>query len=423
MNNREGVFTLDGYVPYPERRGQFGRKLILPPDHTEVNEHVGAILVPQGRPAHRIREAAQLAYQADTALISMSSHDADYREVAEYLKGMGEKAPPIWYAVNVPPGWQIPGFTPRAPELIPPQARKPDTYNLPPKRNAGLALGEIAGLESLFFQDDDIKASLIALQSLMRMLHGRRLASLENEGFEDRDITQHAKRDILRYHVSGLWYSMLKGPKCGQGSGNSTVVNPQTIDGMFPDATYNEDLELFLRNLKNDQAGLSSEYYIQAKHDPFRDPQRAVEEVWGDLITDGIHALDGYFENPEAYSKDYWEEVIDARTREYKWLIKSVGARRNDQYMNRFAFPRSDDPGYRAFFDPMPEEQRTKMRNSLMAGQAINDSLSGGEIAAYLPVLEEDQQQWNSIRRDFPRGDIRDGLAHLSLDAYITNAA
>jgi hypothetical protein len=408
-------FSFNGYNSYKNHHSKFGQD-ILPPDG-----YVDAILVPQGRPAPAINRPARLAGRAETTLISLTSHDAVAKEVAEYIEGMGSGRPPISYAVDIPDGFEIPGVKLTAQEEIPGPGRKSKKFNLPEKRNAGLVIGKMTDMESLMYHDDDLYISLIALISVSQMLYRRHIAGLKNGGKEDRSVLQHGKLELIRHHTLRHLQDLYAGEKSGQASGNSMVVNPQKVDGMFPPGIYNEDTIFVHPSLEAGVSALTPDAkYLQDDYDPFQ-PKRAAEEEFGDIFADGLYTYaDRWNGQDPLHSSKFWQSEIESRRREYEWQLDSLGAWRSPKIFGR-ADMTDYDPHY---YDPMPEEKQIKIGEALKAGLAINLTLNGQDFTNYMHAWEEDRRRWNAMMEKLPdKQTIKQALSYLALDDYFTNVA
>lgn len=422
--NPEKTFTLEGFPTYPDRHDQFGRdyKFTVSTIHPSPAKPIELIVVPQGRGPEHIKRAATLAHLADAALISMCSHNADFREVAKFLESMGDKAPRRWYAVDVPPGYNPTGLNLTAQNKIPLPARKEKGFNLAQKRNAAHAVGIMAEIEAMLAHDDDLLIPLASLYSLQNMLYKRRIAGLENGGGRDRSVNQHANYDILQYHVSALLRSCIQGPPCGQLSGNSFAFNPQTAEGLNPNGIYNEDLRFVRRNMHNNQAGFAPKKYFQDEYDPYANPDRARREVFGDIFADGLHnQLAMHYYDPDVvYLKEYWDEMKNERWKQDVKQIKSIGQRRNPEYANYMAVWGDED----TYFNPMPAEQAVPMRNALMADLEVTEALEGRDFVEYYHADDEDFVEGERWKASLPvEKNLGNALARIGLTSFATNVA
>lgn len=408
MNAQEHVFSMDGFKQYDDRLDGFRHDVAR-------SRVVDAIIVPQGRSAPAIGRAALLARKADATLISLCSHDANAKEVGEYLEGLKGQAPLRWYAVDMPEGYRLPNAKLRAQETIPLLGRKGEDFNLPQKRNVGLAIGKMLNSEKIFFHDDDLRLSIASLEAVMKVLYKKRTAGLQCNGMPDRSVIQHAKLRLLKYHMAGRHYSTYEIVKSGQVSGNSLAVNPQTADGMNPEGIYNEDIIYAYPDYTIGLSGMARDHaYVQDIYNPYQ-AKRAAEEEFGDIFADGLYRNNS--DHDLFYDPEYWQNQIEFRHSEHEWLMKNVGATRNGRYFSYLSRNISE------FYQPMPEEDQEEIKSVLMAGLAVRETLQGEDFVDYMYAWEDDRRAWNAMRDNLPTPlTVDEALAHLALNSYVTNA-
>lgn len=409
MYEPRNVFSLDGYANYKNNFKKYRRN---PSGYSKNAPMMDAIVVPHSRDASSIERSALLASEANIPLVSLSSHNADFRKVAEFLEGMQEYAPLTYYAVNFPDGFEIPNSDIRAQDEIPPFAIKPESFDLPQKRDAGLFLGE----RILFLDDDlDIIRRLMGLKAIAAALEGQAIAGpICNPSMPDRSVIQHGKLAILKYHLSARNYSSMRGVSSGQVSGNSMAVDTNLLDGHFVRRIYNEDVILDDPNRRARMSSVAEGRYSQDVYDPYK-PIRAAEEEFGDNFLDGLTAAP---DDETLLSKRHWQRQLDERMQDYDWSLSNLGARRNGKYANYLVV--AGDPNY---FDPMPKEQQEKIGNALRAGCEVLELLGTENFINYKRVWDEDRARWNKMKRAQPKRNIKQGLGYLGLNEYLTNAA
>lgn len=406
MYKPRNVFSLDGHISYKNHHKKYR------PNYHKSGPMMDAIVVPHGREASSIERSALLASAAGIPLVSLSSHNADFRQVAEFLEGMQQDTPLTYYAVNFHDGFEIPNSDIRAQEEIPPFATKPESFDLPQKRDAGLFLGE----RILYLDDDlDIVRRLMGLKAIAAALEERAIAGPScNPTMPDRSVIQHSKLALLKYHMNARNYSIVHGVSSGQLSGNSMAVNTSLLDGHFVRRIYNEDLILDDPNRRARMSSVAPARYTQDVYDPYN-PIRAAEEEFGDNFLDGLTATD---DDETLLSKRHWQRQLDSRMAEYDWSLSNLGASRNGKYANYMVV--AGDPNY---FEPMPKEQQEKIGNALRAGCEILIQLESKDFVNYKRAWDEDRARWNKMKRAQPKRDIKQGLGYLGLNEYITNAA
>jgi len=420
MSGAEKLFNIHDMQAYPDYQDMFNDG----PTPPFTNSRIDAIIVPQARSALHILGPAWLAYESDTVLMSMCSHETNAAEVGDILGSLKEWSPPVWYAVDIPPGYEIPGVKLRAQEEIPPQARKDEDFNLPEIRDSGLVTGKMIGSNGIFYHDDDERVERDGFEGARALLNGNDVAALKCADYPnmaDRSGIQHGKRETLYYHLSERWYEESRGVASGQGSGAALAVNPQIVDGHFVRGIYNEDTIFMHPSVVKGRAGLTPlHFYFQNHYNPFQ-PERTAQEEFGDLVHDGLYkSLRPKRGGVEVlYTQKYWQAEIESRRREYDKLLSSIEARRNPYYFDYSDRTLGKDS---YFFDPMPEAKQAELRTALLAGLAINETLNGKDFVNYIRVWDEDRKRWNKMMSNLPQGrTIKQALAHLGLTSCVSN--
>lgn len=409
----EQIFDIDSIPDYSSYLHLLGNSPVQP----EVNFDL--IIVPQGRPPEAIERAATLAGAVGATLLSLCSHEAEADKVARVLTDM--RGGPIgWYAVDVPPGYAIPGFELTAQQRIPDLCAKDPGWNLSDKRNIGMAIGRMIGARRIFFHDDDLRVWPDALRQVGLMLHKRNIAGLKCGGFPDKSVLMHAKNEILAFQANDPEFGIGSGRgasrriSAGQISANSMGVDPSRVLDHFP-IIYNEDWLFAYYSIQRGLAGVGREIYKQDHYNPFI-TERIRGEEFGDLVIDGLYNRlnDKLRGRPTGDLSDaaYWQATIEARRRQYEALMRAVPARRNPEYLSYFM----RDPRH---LITMPEEQQAKLQTILAAGLEVNEALQGDQFVDYMYAWKEERVNWRQMAKQLPSDlAVDEALKRLDLGSY-----
>jgi hypothetical protein len=174
------------------------------------------------------------------------------------------------------------------------------TRDLSTKRNLGLLIAKMLGWRRLMFLDDDIFGiSKAEVDALAAGLNNHKVSVLIPDEFPDNSVACHAYR--------------LGGGKQGKfASAGGMGVRCDRVDLPFFPNIYNEDWFFFADEAAGhriNQVGTSR----QKEYDPYKDPERAVKEEFGDLLAEGLYSrLDKGLDIP-GVDTGFWDEFIDSR--------------------------------------------------------------------------------------------------------------
>lgn len=389
------------------------------PSYWHILEHepkiitgIDTIIVPQGRSAEHIDHAAYLARDVGARLISLCSHEAKAEQVAAVLERMGDFE---WIAIDIPPGYTIPGVEFLAHKTIPEIAQKDPDWNLSDKRNLGQLMARLAKSERAFFHDDDLYILAKALGKVGLMLSNMEIAGLRCGLYPDRSAKMHVRRMIADYHMTRR---PLDHATASLVSGNSMGFNVRRLRRPFPPGVYNEDWVLQQPSVVKKQAALAEDYYYQSAYNPL-DPERARQEEFGEVLIAGMfHDIEDAWENPaQPHLQDrfFWEKILEAEREFAQNLLDGIEAVPNKRYRAYTPDPRTQQP--------MPYQQQQELRGSLLAGLDVNVDLDGQNFVDYHEVWREDNIRWADMLNrlpDYPM-PIADVCALLGLKKYFTN--
>jgi hypothetical protein len=254
-----------------DHHGSHRELLWAPEDPSLPRADIDAIIVPTARHPANLKDAVNLATSLKCALVTLHSGKwTSARETARRFRG---KADLHLHAIDVPDTANL-----GLPDLLTSQllagtrfARPADTG---PKRNLGLLLSHLVGWKRVVFLDDDIEIhDPEYLRQASALLNIYNVVGLSIGGFPDNSVVCHAYRS-----VGGDQQSFI-------GSGALVVQVPRS-PSFFPDI-YNDDWFYMLDAKKGLQPAATIGEVIQQPYDPFRTPDRARAEEFGDVLAEG----------------------------------------------------------------------------------------------------------------------------------------
>jgi hypothetical protein len=261
------------------------------------------IVVPTASPASELQSVITLAAGLRVPLLALCSGPARVDDVLPLIERT-DGAQGI--AVQVPDGYvleQAPRRT-SAPRLLEPSGGRASDLSV--KRNLGVLFARKSARRKVLFLDDDIVT--VPRETICRLetqLDLHNVAGMRCREFPDNSVVCHARRQ------AGQWQdNFVSGAALGVNCSDHPL-------GFFPDI-YNEDW-FFLSPIALKRRLPFVGEARQAPYDPFRRPERARHEEFGDLIAEGLYALFG--EHPDHdlarhvddADEAYWSRFIDVR--------------------------------------------------------------------------------------------------------------
>ncbi len=150
--------------------------------------------------------------------------------------------------------------------------------DLSAKRNIGLVLSHLLGWSRVLFLDDDItELDPADVLRASGMLSTHAAVGLRIGGFPDHSVVCHA-------------YRQAGGPQQSFIGGGALAVQVERCNSFFPEI-YNDDWFFLLDGDKGIQPSASTGRVVQYPYDPFRNPDRARAEEFGDVLAEGIYWL------------------------------------------------------------------------------------------------------------------------------------
>nr|WP_250557560.1 hypothetical protein [Pseudonocardia lacus] len=355
---------------------------------------IDAVVVPASRGVAALDAAANLAVRMRTPLVVLCSRQTTYVDAAEHLARMpGCRA----VSVDVPVGYHhdlVPTRT-SAPRFRDASAGRRSDLSL--KRNIGLLTARLAGWGKVLFLDDDIAEPtrdqplalpLTTVRNLAHHLDSHQVAGLACRDYPDNSVVCHGRR------LAGMPQDTFI-----TGAALAVNCNDQPLP-FFPDI-YNEDWFFFSRMAARRDVAHAG-YATQAPFDPYREPDRARQEEFGDLLAEGMYALferqheeDEYLDRLAAADLGYWERFVADRLSGMDEVVRLL----------------SDS-----------ESVRQDALASLAAARSQLELLSPQLCTAWLQAWAADLAGWeNSVQRIRPVHDLAEALDVLGLDACVVS--
>lgn len=252
---------------------------------------VDVIIVPTVRPAAGLGEAVRLARLNGCVLLVLCSRGAAADEVVSLASYEDVRI----IAIDVDLDFHrtlLPDF--KSDRLIADSEFKRES-DLSFKRNLGMYFALLAGWCRVVFLDDDIVVpEWKDLAKAVGLLEHHRAVGLKVGGCPDNSVVCHANREVGGFQDTYI-------------GGGALAVDVQAVDSFFPDI-YNEDW-FFLSDVSSAVVGSA----IQERYDPFKGPERAEMEEFGDCLAEGIYTLRDLDLSEHVDDRDYWEMFLDDR--------------------------------------------------------------------------------------------------------------
>jgi hypothetical protein len=264
-----------------------------------VQEQFGAIVVPTNRRVDSLDFCIGLAREAGIPLIVVCSKRVNKDEVIAAASGADVDV----YAIDLPryptaPPEGISFRTSTDEELLAVSSGR--TRDLSTKRNLGLLIARMLGWARLMFLDDDIFGiSKADVDALAAGLNSHNVSVLIPDEFPDNSVACHA------YRLGG-------GEQGKFASAGGMGVRCDRDDLPFFPNIYNEDWFFFADEAASrriNQVGTSR----QKEYDPYRDPERAVKEEFGDLLAEGLYWRLDKGLDISGIDATFWDTFIESR--------------------------------------------------------------------------------------------------------------
>ena len=399
------------HIPMSTESGSWGNPYNLPyyptyfdllsSDLTIQHHDLDLIVVPSGRGAAHLKDVANLAADIRSPLAVLCSQQTDIEETADLLAHTGCGT---WYAVDIPEGYEHPWLTFSAGKAAERNHGVNSESDLSLKRNIGLLLAE-----KVLFLDDDINISQEAAVEIPLFLSRFDVVGGINTGFPDSSVAYHALMELRNHHV----YRYRVGRERGSSnlSGNCMGVNTRRINSHFPDI-YNEDWLFAYQTIRDRRAGLINARYSQAEYDPFKHPERAAKEEFGEVIIQGL--FDGLQHGLQTIPDEsaYWQQQLDKRRSLLETLHRTTALPFRRE--TRSIFQDMSKP-------PSPIGNSQAIAASLESAMAVNLRISATVCTDFIRQWQADERRWAGDLQEFhsgPRRSVSDVLGYLGLTAY-----
>jgi hypothetical protein len=363
----------------PDHHGSH-QELLWSGDHVE-SRRIDAIIVPTARPPAYLEAAAGLANELGCTLVTI--HSKQWTTAARAAQRLPKSVDLIAIDVPDPALLRLPRFQTSqwaAHKIFPRQPSRPPT-DLSAKRNLGIVLSRLLTWSRVLFLDDDITelnpADVLRAGGL---LGTHNAVGLHVCGFHDHSVVCHAYRD-----AGGSQEAFI--------GGGALAVHVQRSTSFFPEI-YNDDWFFLLDGDKGIQPVAVTGQVKQYPYDPFRNPERARAEEFGDVLAEGIYwLLDQHLSITDA-DQAHWARFLDKR-RQFIDRVLAMVASSND-------------------LDSAQKARRTAaLKGSLGRLALITPQL----CVNYLRAWRSDRQEWQRYVEELPVGlDRERALAWLSSD-------
>jgi hypothetical protein len=249
------------------------RDLLWAADDSDRKRGIDAIIVPTARPPAYLDKAATLARSLSCTLVTL--HSKQWTSAASAVRRLP------WdvdlFAIDVPdpvnlrlPRWET--------SLLLAGTVFERRTDLSAKRNMGLMLSRMLGWSRVLFLDDDItELKPDDVRRASGQLDTYNAVGLQVGGFPDHSVVCHAYRQ-----AGGSQQSFI--------GGGALAVHLERSKSFFPDI-YNDDWFFLLDDNKGIQPVGVTGAVRQFPYDPFRNPGRARDEEFGDVLAEGIYWL------------------------------------------------------------------------------------------------------------------------------------
>jgi hypothetical protein len=343
----------------------------VPPVQPSRPLPLDAIIVPASRPADRLKRAITLADATNCQLVLLCSRHAQPDKVSSLLEQYRFSNATV---VDIPGNYRNDLFEFRTSGSLPASSAARDT-DLSIKRNVGLAIARMLQWKRIFFLDDDISFSPIALRNTVSMLDEYSSVGMKVGHFPDNSVVCHAHRET-------------GGPQDVLVSGSALAVDCTAPLAFFPDI-YNEDWFFFYSNAADRELKFSGYLAQQIAYDPFENPERAEWQEFGDVLAEGMYALLDRGQE-QAVGGDYWKQFLAARDNFHEAILTRIERAR-------------------------PKLQK-KISQSVDAARKCLAEFSPDLCENYLDVWQDDVQQWKRRLQHLPTASsMTEALKRLGL--------
>jgi hypothetical protein len=288
------------------------RDLLWSGDHVQ-SRRIDAVFVPTIRNPASLSASSRLAEELDCALVTL--HSKQWTTAAKAARKLPKSVDLIAIDVPDPALLRLPRFQTSelaAHKIFPWDPRRVPT-DLSTKRNLALILSRLLGWSRVLFLDDDITGiSPADVLDAGGLLDTHNAVGLQVGGYPDHSVVCHAYRD-----AGGSQQSFI--------GGGALAVHVQRSTSFFPEV-YNDDWFFLLDGDKGIQPVAVTGSVVQHSYDPFRTPERARAEEFGDVLAEGIYwLLDQHLTLADA-DQAHWATFLVKRRQFIDRVLKMVAS-------------------------------------------------------------------------------------------------
>jgi hypothetical protein len=332
---------------------------------------VDAIIVPTTRHPAYLTEVAFLAKALDCPLVTLHSGPRSTAEMTTTRIATRQFPEDLdLIAINVPQDLRMPRWNTW--ELVTEYGFARPT-DLSTKRNLGLMLGHLLGWKRILFLDDDLTGlNPNDIWDASGLLGSNNAVGLQVDGYRDNSVVCHAYRQ-----AGGRQRSFV--------GGGALAIEMNRSSSFFPDI-YNDDWFFLLDGDKRLQPTAVAGRVYQYPYDPFRNPNRARDEEFGDVLAEGVFwLLDQDLSLTDA-DRGHWERFLITR----RQFIDDVVTMVRDDHLS-------------------PYEQRRRIA-ALDGSLDRLDRITPDLCARYLDAWRSDLRRWARLRNSQPTGIPRSAM-------------
>jgi hypothetical protein len=293
-------------IQTPDHHGSH-RDLLCEADESSLDPRgIDAIIVPTCRRPAYLDQAAALALSLCCPLVTL--HSKQWTNAAKATQQVARAVDLI--AIDVPdvaslrlPNWETSRLL--AGTVFASQA------DLSAKRNLGVMLSFMLGWSRVLFLDDDItELDPDDARRASGLLDTHNAVGLQVGGFPDHSVVCHA-------------YLQAGGSQQSFVGGGALVVHLNRSDSFFPEI-YNDDWFFLLDGEKGIQSVGITGQVRQYPYDPFRTPDRARAEEFGDVLAEGIYWLLDQGRTIRDADRAHWTRFLGQRDQFIRRVLRMV---------------------------------------------------------------------------------------------------
>jgi hypothetical protein len=304
----------DGPGPASYHHGSHQNLLWSPAGPVLARPGIDAIFVPTARPPAYLIEAAILAVALGCPLVTLHSGKwTAAAKTATRLRSEWRLRDLDLIAIDVPASadLRLPRWATTRELAGSVFARRTDVSA---KRNLALMISHLLKWSRILFLDDDITAlNPDDVLDASGLLSSYNAVGFRVGGFPDNSVVCHAYRE-----AGGQQQSFV--------GGGALAIAVDRCDSFFPDI-YNEDWFYLLDGKGSLQLTAATGRVKQHPYDPFRNPERARAEEFGDVLAEGIYWLLDQGGSIRDADEEHWSNYLKVRHRFVTDVLTMVRAK------------------------------------------------------------------------------------------------